>query len=680
MHGMHSRFLKRFLLLSTACLFAAGGHCVRADDAKDSEAKATTENPYPGRFPAPSLDGGVEWMNTRGEISLKELRGKVVILDFWTYCCINCIHILPDLKYLEKKYPNQLVVIGVHAAKFDNEKDSENIRQAIQRYEIEHPVVNDADMKIARKYFFNSWPTLCVIDPEGNFVGRVSGEGHRELLDHVVGSLVSFHREKGTLDETPIRFDLERHRAKPGPLKYPGKLLVDEAGGRLFISDSNHNRLVIASLDGKLIDIIGSGVMGAKDGSYAVAQFDHPQGMTLVGETLYVADTENHLIRSVDLKSRTVSTLAGTGKQAQLRIPLGSIDELPLNSPWALTHLEGTLYIAMAGPHQLWSHKLGSKLIQAFAGSGREDILDGSLESSALAQPSGITHDGTSLYHVDSEGSAVRQVTLGEKGSVTTVVGPHDLPRGRSLFEFGDVDGTGDHVRMQHPLGIVYHQGGLFVADTYNHKIKWVDLKTRTAETWLGTGTRGQKLEPVELSEPAGLAIARGKLWIADTNNHRILTADLKSKQVSEFIVRGLKPPARPQETAPGDSIEAVKLPAQQVGVGEIAVELQFDLPEGYKLNSLSNVLWKIEAVGDQAILPEKALGQRQAVQGKEKSAILSLPVTAAGQGVFDLSIQYQYCRDGKGGVCKLGRTKLRIPLTAETDEKKKTLTFRIVP
>ena len=261
------------------------------------------QNPFPGRFPAQSLEGGTEWMNTTGEISLKELRGKVVVLDFWTYCCINCMHILPDLKFLERKYPNQLVVIGVHHPKFDNEKDSANIREAIVRYEIEHPVVNDSDGIIGRKYNFSSWPTLMIIDPEGNFVGQQPGEGNRELFDEVIAKMITYHRAKGTLDETPVSFHLERDKQAPTPLRYPGKVLADEAGGRLFISDSNHNRIVVASSDGKLIDTIGTGAIGRQDGGYAEAEFDHPQGMALVKNTLYVADTENHLLRAIDLKA-----------------------------------------------------------------------------------------------------------------------------------------------------------------------------------------------------------------------------------------------------------------------------------------------------------------------------------------------------------------------------------------
>jgi thiol-disulfide isomerase/thioredoxin len=641
-----------------------------------------TENPYPGRFDAPDLDGGGHWLNTSGPISLKDLRGKVVILDFWTYCCINCIHILPDLKYLEEKYPDQLVVIGVHAAKFDNEKLTENIRDAVLRYEIAHPVVNDSEMTIARKYFFSSWPTVVVIDPEGKFVGRISGEGQRELLDHVVGQLAAYHRAKGTLDETPVRFDLERGKQAPTPLRFPGKIVTDEPGNRLFISDSNNNRIVITTLNGELLDIVGNGGIGHVDGAYATAQFDHPQGMVLVGDTLYVADTENHLLRTIDLAKKTVGTLAGTGEQSQMRDPGGALLTTAINSPWDLTHVDGTLYIAMAGPHQLWKHVIGSKTLEVFAGNGREDIIDGTLRSSALAQPSGITHNGKTLYFVDSEGSAVRRASIGPGGEVSTIVGAHDLPRGASLFEFADIDGVGDAARLQHPIGLVYHDNGLFVADTYNHKIKRVDLKSRQSTTWLGAGQRGTSLSPVQLNEPAGLAIARGQLYIADTNNHRLLVTDLASKATRELTIAGLTPPNPPQKTTDDSAdLTATNVGATAVRSGAAAeVVLSFKLPEGFKLNPLANVLWKLDAVGEQSVVASEQLGIRQEATGEGTTARFELPIAAAGKGTFDLTVTYQYCRDGAGGVCKLGRAKFRVPLTAAADAAAAPLNLTVTP
>lgn len=647
------------------------------DDSKTPDDAANTvigkdgkpiENPFPKRFPAPSLDGGTAWLNTSGEISLKDLRGKVVLLDFWTYCCINCIHVLPDLKYLEEKYADELVVIGCHSAKFDNEKDTEAIRRAIVRYEIEHPVINDSEMNVWRKMGARSWPTLVLIDPQGNYCGYVSGEGNRELLDAIIQKLIDWHEAKGTLDRTPVRFDLERDRMESGPLKFPGKLLADTEGNRLFISDSNHNRVVVSTLEGKLIDIIGNGWIGRQDGGYDEASFDHPQGMALDGQTLYVADTENHLIRTVNLETKTVSTLAGTGMQARFRASGGTLKSTALNSPWDLEIVDGTLFIAMAGPHQLWSHELGSNEIGVFAGTGREDILDGPLDESALAQPSGISSDGEFLYVADSEGSSIRKVSINPDGKVTTIAGAHDLPSGRTLFEFGDRDGVGSEARLQHPLGVHYSNGKVFVADAYNHKIKIIDVATREVMTWSGTGTAGMELAPLQLHEPAGLTLSGNTLYVADTNNHRIVTINLKTKKASAFEVSGLAEPARPvdrpEETRAGSGT-LLPVDPQKIAASEafnLSVKLQ--IPEGYKLNKLAPLRAKLLADGRQSLIAEETLGRTIKGTADGNTATFIVPLAAdEGSAELQLSVTYSFCRDGIGGLCKLHTSRWSLPI-----------------
>ncbi len=656
------------------------------------EKKTAVKNPFPKRVKAPELDGGVEWLNTSGEITLKDLRGKVVLLDFWTFCCINCMHVLPDLAYLEKKFDKELVVIGVHSAKFDNEKETGNIRKAILRYEIAHPVINDAQMTVWRKFGVNSWPTLVMLDPEGYYLGAISGEGNRDALEQVITRVVEYHKSKGTLDESPVQFDLERNKQPDGPLKFPGKVLADPKGDRLFISDSNHNRIVIATLDGKLVDVIGTGQIGATDGAYDAAQFDHPQGMCLVDNTLYVADTENHMLRTVDLEAKTVATLAGTGKQASLRTRGGKLRTTPLNSPWDVYALDGVLYIAMAGPHQIWSHKLGSAAIQTYAGSGREDIRNGSLEDSALAQPSGIASDGASLFVVDSEGSSVRQIStkknnpLGDPiGRVETLVGTSELPNGQSLFAFGDVDGIGALARLQHPLGIVFHQGKLLVADSYNHKLKLIDPVNKSCETWLGVGKPGAELSPVQLAEPAGLTIAGETLFVADTNNHRILSVNLKTKQAQEFTISGLAPPkpaAEDSAVAATAEESLIEVSAKSLKPGEkISVVVRFDLPEDFKLNELAPVKFTVEVAGDQKLIAAETLGKRKSAKIQDGQAVFEVPLAAkSGEAVLKLSLSYGYCRNGSGGLCKIGTSAWKIPLNVSADADADTLTLTATP
>ena len=310
---------------------------------------------YP-RVRAPKLPQNYPWLNTEKPLSLQQLKGRIVIFDFWTYCCINCLHILPKLKYLEQKYKDSLTVIGVHSAKFDNEKETENIRQAILRYDIEHPVLVDSGFRVWQEYAVRAWPTLMVIDPESYVIGYVSGEGNLDVLEELIQKLISQHQEKGTINFQELNLTLEKQqRPLITPLAFPGKVLATKAG--LFIADSGHHRLVMSSLKGEILHLIGTGQSGLTDGSFNKAQFFAPQGMAFDEENqiLYVADTENHALRQVDLKRQIVETIAGTGKQSyNIRPHSGNGLETALNSPWDLQKLGNSLFIAMAGPHQIW--------------------------------------------------------------------------------------------------------------------------------------------------------------------------------------------------------------------------------------------------------------------------------------------------------------------------------------
>ena len=446
------------------------------------------------------------------------------------------MHVFPQLRKLEAKYAGELAVVGVHSAKFTAEKSTDNVRKAILRYEIEHPVVNDAEFQVWKQYGIRAWPTMMFIDPQGKVLGKHEGEFSLEPIDELVGEMVRHFDERGLLDRRPLLFKLEREKEWERALSFPGKVLADEDSGRIFIADSNHNRVVVSSLDGHVVDIVGRGDQGFADGSFDEATFSDPQGMALDGDTLYVADTKNHAIRAVELGKRKVRTIAGTGEKATM-IHEGAIGpSASLASPWDLTLHGGIIYIAMAGFHQLWKMDLRTQEVRPHAGSGRERIVDGALDSAQLAQPSGIVTDGTKLYFTDSETSAVRTADLESGGSVATIAG-------LDLFTFGDVDGIGDQVRLQHPLGIEIHDGTLFITDTYNNKVKKMYPATRGSVTFLGTGKPGHRDGPgmqAEFHEPGGLSIAGGKLYIADTNNHAIRVAELKSHEVSTLELIGI--------------------------------------------------------------------------------------------------------------------------------------------
>ena len=463
-----------------------------------------------GPIHAPGLDGAVDWLNVAAPVSIEQLRGKVVILDFWTYGCVNCMHVLRDLKTLELRFPDELVVIGVHSPKFANEKITENLKRILVRYEIEHPVANDANLAIWRRYGAQAWPTRVIIDPAGNLVGTAMGEGNLEGFVNAIRTVIRVFDEQGQINRAPLPLQLERLGHDDRPLLYPGKVLADQASNRLFIADSNHNRIVVSSLDGKLIEVIGSGLQGDNDGIFTQARFNRPQGLALDANQLYVADTENNQVRVIDFDARAVHTVAIDSK---------------FTSPWDLALRTGILIVAMAGTHQLWVIDLLNDQGFPYAGNREEARRDGTVSEAAFAQPSGLAVVGDTLYVADAESNCIRAVTLPPANVVTTLAGG-------DLFEFGDADGKGDAVRLQHPLGLAAKDGRVFIADTYNHKIKLLDPSTGSVSA-IASG----------FHEPGGLSIAGNTLFVADTNNHAIRTIDLASRKVATLTIEGLTPP-----------------------------------------------------------------------------------------------------------------------------------------
>ncbi|HEV2762900.1 MAG TPA: thioredoxin-like domain-containing protein, partial [Pyrinomonadaceae bacterium] len=640
-----------------------------------------------GRVRAPELEGGRGWLNTGAPLSLAALRGKVVLLDFWTYGCINCIHIIPDLKRLEAKYARQLVVVGVHSAKFDNEKETENIRRVVLRYGVEHPVVNDADFKIWNAYAVRAWPTQVLIDPAGYVVEQVAGEGYYDLLDRTIGALVEKFRARGELNEQPLKLALERAKTAALPLAFPGKVLADERTGRLFVADSNHHRIVVARLDGTLAEVVGSGEAGRRDGDFKQASFHQPQGLALDGDLLYVADTGNHSIRLVNLKTRTVSTLAGTGSQARWRETTEDRPalETALSSPWDV-YLAGTgarraLYVAMAGPHQIWRYDFARRTVGPFAGSGREARIDGPLDESGFAQPSGLAWDGRALYVADSESNIIRAIDLSE-GRVRTLAGG-------DLFEFGDEDGRGDDVRLQHPLGVVVHEGRVLIADTYNHKIKQLDPATGTVKTLYGTGKPGQAdgARPA-FYEPGGLSVAAGKLYVADTNNHAVRVVDLKTGQAATLHLRGLRPPeasADAASEAAGEDASAgdkTRLAPQRLRAGVPgALVVEVALPEGHHLNASAPQRYRVtlESGAPHLALGEGTTTSAGATTGaapelKRTSKDLKLPLRlplralAPGRAALRVRLTLYYCREDDTGLCRVKTLDWLAPVEVTAD------------
>ena len=664
-------------------LVALFGNLVISDDVMSQE------RPFSQRIRVPPWPEGLQWLNCAGPITLEQLRGKFVLLDFWTYCCINCMHVLPELEKLERAYPRELVVIGVHSAKFDAERRSENIVEAIRRYGIRHPVVNDARHELWNGFGVRAWPTLILIDPEGYAVWGTSGETTFETLDALLRRALPDYRRRGLIDETPLVFGLETRQPSRTPLRYPGKILADEDSRRLFISDSGHHRIVVTDFEGNVLAMIGEGRRGRKDGDFSSCQFNDPQGLALKGDLLYVADTRNHLIRKVDLRANEVRTIAGTEVQNRQPVVTGSRAPLrqPLASPWDLLIHEDYLYIAMAGPHQIWRMRLNEQVIEPFAGNGREDIIDGpllprrpfELGFAAFAQPSGLATDGLWLYVADSEGSSIRAVPLRGQGGVRTVAGTAWLPMAR-LFTFGDVDGPPQSARFQHPLGVVFYEGQLFVADTYNNKIRVIDPATGQTKTLVGSGEKGFTDEPPTFNEPAGITAAAGRLFVADTNNHLIRVVDLATGgKVSTLVLKGLEPPSIDFAPVEEDELagrdEILLDPVERsIKNGLLTFQLNLRLPFNYKLNPLAPLSFQISLAdvgkprGNLAIV-DSHLGRTHVLKNPETQSTISIPVQGdSGEIPLKVTVTYFICQEGREGLCKVRSCQWSVPIRVVAD------------
>jgi len=446
------------------------------------------------------------------------------------------MHAFSQLRELEEAYPEELSIVSVHSPKFAAEQFTSSVREAVLRYGITHPVVNDRRMRLWQEYTVRAWPTLMFVDPEGRVIGRHEGEINPEAGKALLAEMVKDFDAAHLLDHRPLRFTHET--AAEAVLAFPGKVAVQAGAERIAASDSTHNRVMVLDMTGNVQHVIGSGKEGHTDGAFEQARFRRPQGVLFDGDLLYVADSENHLIRRANLATRQVETIAGTGRQAGMgeEPTEGPAREAALSSPWDLALVGNDLYIAMAGEHQIFVLRLDSNIIEPFAGSGIEGLQDGPRLEAMFAQPMGLTlnENNTLLYVADSETSAVRGVELTGAQEVITFVGT-------GLFDFGDVDGVGDEVRLQHVQGLSFSDGQLYLADTYNNRVKILYPQRREVISYAGTGLAGYKddiISVAQFNEPGGLAFASGKLYVADTNNHAIRVIDLDTGKVETLNVR----------------------------------------------------------------------------------------------------------------------------------------------
>ncbi|GGW53769.1 hypothetical protein GCM10010503_33760 [Streptomyces lucensis JCM 4490] len=503
------------------------------------------------RVRAPELIGKGGWLNTGGsQYTLADLRGRIVVLDFWTFCCINCLHVLDELRELEERHRDTVVVIGVHSPKFVHEAEHRAVVDAVERYGVEHPVLDDPELATWKQYAVRAWPTLVVIDPEGYVVAQHAGEGHAHAIGRLVAELEAEHGAKGTLR----RGDGPYVPPEPEPttLRFPGKALLLPSGNFL-VSDTTRHQLVELEGDGETVARrIGQGGRGLTDGPADRARFQEPQGLALLPDgTVVVADTVNHALRSFDPETGRTTTLAGTGHQwMRGEATSGPGREVKLSSPWDVAWWDGKVWVAMAGVHQLWAYDPADGSVRVAAGTTNEGLVDGPCAQAWFAQPSGLAATADRLWLADSETSALRWV--GRDGHVHTAVGT-------GLFDFGHRDGAAAHALLQHPLGVTaLPDGSVAVADTYNHALRRYDPATGEVTT-LAT----------DLREPSDAVLVGEDIVVVESARHRLTRLRL------------------PEEAVRVESVaHRTQRAATEVAPGRLRLDVIFQAPAGQKLDT----------------------------------------------------------------------------------------------
>ncbi|XP_071090618.1 NHL repeat-containing protein 2-like [Haliotis cracherodii] len=646
-------------------------------------------------FVIPDFKTGLDWLNVPEALSLaNQLAGKVLVLDFFTYCCINCMHVLPDLEYLESKFKvkDGVVIVGVHSAKFLNEKVTANILSAVLRYNIEHPVVNDCDALLWQQLEISCWPTFLLVGPKGQYIYAMVGEGHRDKLEEFVGIAVEHYKAKDEVKVADIPLSLEKHKQQGSPLSFPGKLCLTE-GGDLVVADTGNNRVLVLQAETGIVQhVVGGPDQGFQDGDFSRARFSSPQGVAAWGTQVYVADTDNHTIRLIDLETGTVRTIAGTGLQGTDKEGGRSGPQQPLSSPWDVVLGWGqgdlspsVLYIAMAGTHQIWvyflqdrkwykgsEHKAGACI--RFAGSGNEENRNNSYPAkAAFAQPSGLAASPpdklNSLYVADAESSSVRTVLL-KDGAVRALVGGERDPT--NLFAFGDVDGVGVAAKLQHPLGValVGDEGPLLVVDSYNHKLKSIDLKTKECTTVIGLSEEGR-----QLSEPGGLCVdaRKGVVYVADTNHHAIKVYNMEKKTLTQLpvILDYFPEKSENNDTAdPAPDVDSVHTALKVRPGGHLDLTLTVDLAVEDHLNEEAPNSWKLQS---QDNLGKLIISNNGASKGKlrpettQRFTQLQIP-TASEESHCDLTFTFQLFVCAADNTCRIVKRVTLLPLTMSQD------------
>lgn len=486
-----------------------------------------TERP---RVEALPLHAGGGWLGVPLS-TFRDLRGRVVLLHFWSASSVGSARAVEELRGLERRFADVLTVIGVHSPRFAHERRPQVVRDAVARLRLQHPVLDDYELVNWDAYAIDSVPTVVLLDHQGRVVGDAEGCGHAGELADAIERLVGEAEQEGALEREPLAAtglldeDLDMSPlAGDGELTFPAGVAADvHADGvrRIAIADTGRDRVLLCRPDGQLTEVL--------DGYY------RPQGLRFDGpDALLVCEPCADRVWRVDLAS-------GDRRLVTDRVL----------SPADVVRWHGRLVVAGAAQHVLIAVDEDGAT-ELLAGDGSEGLRDGAAPTgTSLAQPSAlaVTSDGE-LAFLDAQSSSLRVLDR-PGGTVRTLVGI-DPERG------GERDGDRAAAGLQHPLGLAAVGDELLIADTYNGRLRvWRDglLTTVPLATFV---------EPVALA-----ALPGGFVLVADRARHCVAALHVGEARVVTWDV------GRPGPQSPAPLLA----PTAILSIGsELEVELDLDL------------------------------------------------------------------------------------------------------
>ncbi len=593
-----------------------------------------------------------QWFNVSQNLTRKDLEGRIVLLDFWSSNCINCLQNIPKIKKLEEKFGDKLLVIGVHSGRLDNEKNPKSVREAVITYDINHPVINDYDLEIWGDFDISSWPTLVLVNPRGKIEYQQKGSIEVEKFSKKITKLVKKYRF--ILNFEPLPIVLERNNIENHILNFPSKIehasnfkYKDIEINALIISNSLDNYIIVSTLDGKIIEKIGSKAAGFKDGNFKDATFNYPTGLLYRDDILYVADRGNNAIRKVDFINKKVTTVIGSGVSGDILQNLVDAKGFNLSSPQDLDYFpdENHIIIANLGSNQLLIYDIENQKIKPFAGNGKRNLVNGKYPNNSLAQPSGIDANGDKLYFVDAYSSSLRSVD--KSGNVETLIG-------KGIREFGNKNGSKSEALMQNPGGVFVTNSAIYIADSYNHLVRKYDNDSKNISNYSGNGVKSDDIGDItSYSEVSDLTLVKDNFYIVDSHNNRIIVKNTVNSKTSilDILPKLVLPQDGLLEYLPNLEV----IPNQAVKSNE-NINLLFNLGEGWKINEMAPSFFNLVE-----IINEKEANLIASYDWNIiKNGILKLPKMSDEKSYYLQGTVY-YCENKANALCFIHSYKSKI-------------------